>query len=142
MYKSHQTIPNQTHSNLTRPEWFGVISKCLVVNYVFLVWFCCYLFWNDFVWFYCGMVRSQLVCFYVVLCGLVIGRTLQNRRLVFHWIQNFDVNQWSTNLHDWDISSNTMRSTCLKSHHYKRAMSSWELSRELHAVVWWQKCWP
>ena len=38
---------------------------------------------------------------------------------VFHWIQNLDVNQWSTNLHDWDIPSHTTRSIGFNSHHYK-----------------------
>ena len=75
--KPHQTTPNRTHPDITRPEWFGVICTFFWDNRVFgVIWVWFVLEW--FVKFYWGLVRSVWVCFGVVWRGLVIGRTLQN----------------------------------------------------------------
>ena len=67
--KPHPTTPNQTHFNITRPEWFGVICTFFGDNRFFwcdLGMICSGMIWCDFIELWLDRCEFGLVWFDVV----------------------------------------------------------------------------
>ena len=59
---THQTTPNQTHPNITRPEWFSVICKFFVIID----------FFSDFCMICSGMISCDFIEFWLGRCEFVL----------------------------------------------------------------------
>ena len=66
--KPHQTTPNQTHLNITRPEWFGVICTFFGDKRFFcdLDMICSGMIWCNFIDDLLGRCKFVLMWFDVV----------------------------------------------------------------------------